>query len=356
MINMERLESLKHEVFQVTPELCSERARLITESYKATKGMPPVLRRAKALEHILAERTIFVRPGELFVGAISAVSRGYEWYPEYTLDIEPELDDVPKRTIDRYIVREETKRELVEAFAYWRTYETVQKELCGARLRAVLPEEVFAKGILLDKRGGAGEGHLVPNFHRLMQGSLADVIVEAERRKEALVRTVGVHPENAEKCLFLEAIVIVCRAAIQYARRYAQLLAEHAAAERDPGRRSELEQMCRAEAERLGLDLDFRQSDHEGEIVGWLHEAQDAGFAGVILNAAGYTHTSVAIRDAVAALTLPVLELHLTNPDAREAFRRTNLLADVVTAGIRGLGVQGYLLALQGMQGLLAGH
>ena len=76
MINMKRLETLKHEVFSVTPELCSERARLITESYQATKGMPAILRRAKALEHILANRTIFCRPGELFVGAISAKSRG----------------------------------------------------------------------------------------------------------------------------------------------------------------------------------------------------------------------------------------------------------------------------------------
>ena len=94
----------------------------------------------------------------------ASVSRGYEWYPEYTLDIEAELDDVPKRTIDRFVVSEETKRELKEAFAYWRDHETVQKERCGARLRAVLPAEVFDKGILLDKRGGEGEGHLVPNF------------------------------------------------------------------------------------------------------------------------------------------------------------------------------------------------
>jgi 3-dehydroquinate dehydratase-2 len=115
---------------------------------------------------------------------------------------------------------------------------------------------------------------------------------------------------------------------------------------------NQLGEMCCREAEKLNLDLDFRQSDHEGEIVGWLHEAEES-FQGVILNAAGYTHTSVAIRDAVAALSIPSLELHLTNPDAREAFRRTNMLADVVTAGIRGLGVDGYLLALAGIRTLI---
>ena len=115
---------------------------------------------------------------------------------------------------------------------------------------------------------------------------------------------------------------------------------------------AQLEALCRTEAGNLGLDLDFRQSDHEGEIVGWLHEAQDH-FQGVIINAAGYTHTSVAIRDAVASLTIPSIELHLTNPDAREAFRRTNFLADVVTAGIRGLGIAGYGLSLRGMKELL---
>lgn len=115
---------------------------------------------------------------------------------------------------------------------------------------------------------------------------------------------------------------------------------------------SELEKMCRERAEHLGFDLEFLQSDAEGELVGLLHRAADEGH-GVILNAAGYTHTSVAIRDAVAALELPSIELHLTNPAAREPFRQTNLLSDVVTAGVQGFGVTGYLLALEGMAQLL---
>lgn len=115
---------------------------------------------------------------------------------------------------------------------------------------------------------------------------------------------------------------------------------------------SELEANCLQWADELEVDLDFRQTDSEGEMVGWIHQAGDT-CQGLILNAAGYTHTSVAVRDAVEILTIPSIELHLSNPDAREPFRRNNLLADVVTAGIRGLGGQGYQLALQGIKSLL---
>ena len=180
MINMDRLAALKHEVFAVTPELCSERARLITESYQATRGMPPILRRARALEHILAHRTLFVRPGELFVGAISRVSRGYEWYPEYTADIDAELDDVPKRAIDRYIVTEETKRELRDVFAYWRANETVQKDRCSERLRAV-DQRLTGLRVEIDQYHiGAGDHALRGDVHDV-QESVGRLVAAAHR-------------------------------------------------------------------------------------------------------------------------------------------------------------------------------
>jgi len=113
-----------------------------------------------------------------------------------------------------------------------------------------------------------------------------------------------------------------------------------------------LEALCRDWAQEISLELDFLQSDMEGEIVGMIHLAGDSS-DGIIINAAAYTHTSVAIRDALAAVDIPVVELHLTNPDAREPFRRNNLLADVVTAGIRGFGIEGYRMALSGMARLL---
>jgi 3-dehydroquinate dehydratase-2 len=115
----------------------------------------------------------------------------------------------------------------------------------------------------------------------------------------------------------------------------------------------ELTELCHGWGADLGLGIVFDQTEIEGELVQMIHRAGDTA-GGLILNAAAYTHTSVAVRDAVEAVEIPVIELHLSNPDAREEFRRQNLLADVVTAGVRGFGVQGYRLALAGMAAILS--
>ncbi len=101
-----------------------------------------------------------------------------------------------------------------------------------------------------------------------------------------------------------------------------------------------------ARAGELGVTLDIRQSNHEGHLIDWLHEAAAAGAAAVIFNPGGYTHTSVALRDAVAAIAVPVIEVHLSNPDARESFRRRSLIGAVARGAIKGFGAQSYLLAL----------
>lgn len=100
------------------------------------------------------------------------------------------------------------------------------------------------------------------------------------------------------------------------------------------------------QAEELGVEVDIRQSNHEGHLIDWLHEAQATGAHAVILNAGGFTHTSVALRDAVAAISTPVIEVHLSNPAARESFRRRSLLASVVKGSISGFGPLSYRLAL----------
>ncbi|MCP4571998.1 MAG: type II 3-dehydroquinate dehydratase [bacterium] len=110
----------------------------------------------------------------------------------------------------------------------------------------------------------------------------------------------------------------------------------------------ELAAACRAWAQAAGCRCECRQTDAEGELVGLIHAASD-GADGLVLNAAAYTHTSVAVRDAVAAAGIPVVEVHLTNPAAREDFRRTNLLEDVVTARVAGFGTDSYRLAITGL-------
>jgi 3-dehydroquinate dehydratase-2 len=99
-------------------------------------------------------------------------------------------------------------------------------------------------------------------------------------------------------------------------------------------------------ARALGLAVDIRQSSHEGHLIDWLHEAQAQGAKAVILNPGGYTHTSVALHDAVKAVSVPVIEVHLSNPQARESFRRRSLVAAVATGTIAGFGAAGYELAL----------
>ena len=115
----------------------------------------------------------------------------------------------------------------------------------------------------------------------------------------------------------------------------------------------ELEILCRVWSDESNLEIKFEQTDSEGSLVKLVHQACDEA-DGLILNAAAYTHTSVAVRDAVAAADIPVIEIHLTNPTAREEFRQTNLLAGVVNAGVFGFGIKGYRFALQGMAELLA--
>ncbi|MEG0260848.1 MAG: type II 3-dehydroquinate dehydratase [Lysinibacillus sp.] len=97
----------------------------------------------------------------------------------------------------------------------------------------------------------------------------------------------------------------------------------------------------------LGATVDFRQSNHEGELVDWVHEAEDTGVDGIIFNPAAYTHTSVALHDAIAGVTVPVIEVHISNIHKREAFRHHSYLAPACVGQICGLGTLGYELALR---------
>ena len=111
---------------------------------------------------------------------------------------------------------------------------------------------------------------------------------------------------------------------------------------------ADLASTCVETGKELGIDVEVRQTDHEGEMVGWLHEAADAGWP-VVLNAAAWTHYSIAVRDAAAQLKAPLIELHISNVHKREQFRHHSVLSDIATAVIAGLGVDGYPLALRWM-------
>lgn len=104
--------------------------------------------------------------------------------------------------------------------------------------------------------------------------------------------------------------------------------------------------LCERTAAELGIEVEVRQTDHEGEMVGWLHEAADAA-APVVLNAGAWTHYSIAVRDAAAQLRAPLLELHISNVHRREDFRQHSVLSDISTGVLVGLGVRGYSVALR---------
>lgn len=116
---------------------------------------------------------------------------------------------------------------------------------------------------------------------------------------------------------------------------------------------ADVEALCREEATRHGLDLDFRQTNHEGVLVDWIHEAGAAvkqGTAlGAVLNAAAYTHTSVALHDAVEGAELPTIEVHISNVHGREEFRHHSFVSPVAAGIVVGFGVTGYALAIDGL-------
>ncbi len=117
----------------------------------------------------------------------------------------------------------------------------------------------------------------------------------------------------------------------------------------------DVEALCRAQAQGLGLPIEFRQSNIEGEIVNWIHEARDKA-SGIAINAGAYTHTSVALHDALKAAELPAVEVHLSNVYKREAFRHHSFIAPAVNGVIAGFGINSYALALHALANLITSN
>lgn len=117
---------------------------------------------------------------------------------------------------------------------------------------------------------------------------------------------------------------------------------------------ADVEKACRARGKTLRLAVDFRQSNHEGELVGWIQEARGKA-AGLVINAAALTHTSVALLDAIQAAEVPTIEVHLSNIYRRESFRHHSYISRAAVGVICGLGPQGYLMALDALAGMIKG-
>lgn len=118
---------------------------------------------------------------------------------------------------------------------------------------------------------------------------------------------------------------------------------------------ADVEARCRAAAGTLGLEIEFRQSNHEGDLVDWIQEARTAA-SGIVLNAGGLTHTSISIRDAILSAEVPVIEVHVSNVFAREDFRHVSHISPVAAGVIVGLGIDGYEHALQALARRVVGR
>jgi pyruvate formate-lyase/glycerol dehydratase family glycyl radical enzyme len=238
----ERTKNLKGTLLATVPKICPERARLYTQSWQETDGEPIVVRRAKALEKVLTDMTIFIRPGELIVGNHASDVRAAPLFPEFSVQfVLDELDGNPVRFDERpgekFLVSEEDEKELREIARWWRG-KTVTKYK-----RSLYPDDVYkaayeVNAIDLTPYGeGGGSGHFIPGYPEVLKRGLNGIIKDAEKA----IRDLNVwEPGALDRKSFLQASIIAMKAAIKFTKRFSSLAGDMAAKEEDVTRKEEL--------------------------------------------------------------------------------------------------------------------
>lgn len=231
-----RIQKLVDALYEHMPVIESARAKLITESYKETEGEPIITRRAKAFAHILHNIPIIIRDNELIVGSSTIAPRGCQTFPEFSYEwLEAELDTVATRTADPFEIAEETKAELKEADKYWKgktTSELATSYMAPEAIKAI-EHNIFTPGNYFYN----GVGHVTVKYWEVLEIGFEGIMEKA--RKELDGCSVG-DGNYARKSHFLEAVILSCKAVIDYAGRYAKLAQEIAAQTSDPVRKQEL--------------------------------------------------------------------------------------------------------------------
>lgn len=231
-----RIQKLVDALYEHMPVIESARAKLITESYKETEGEPIITRRAKAFAHILHNIPIIIRDNELIVGSSTIAPRGCQTFPEFSYEwLEAELDTVATRTADPFEIAEETKAELKEADKYWKgktTSELATSYMAPEAIKAI-EHNIFTPGNYFYN----GVGHVTVKYWEVLEIGFEGIMEKA--RKELDGCSVG-DGNYARKSHFLEAVILSCKAVIDYAGRYAKLAQEMAAQTSDPVRKQEL--------------------------------------------------------------------------------------------------------------------
>ena len=231
-----RIQKLVDALYEHMPVIESARAKLITESYKETEGEPIITRRAKAFAHILHNIPIIIRDNELIVGSSTIAPRGCQTFPEFSYEwLEAELDTVATRTADPFEIAEETKAELKEADKYWKgktTSELATSYMAPEAIKAI-EHNIFTPGNYFYN----GVGHVTVKYWEVLEIGFEGIMEKAQKELDGC--SVG-DGNYARKSHFLEAVILSCKAVVDYAGRYAKLAQEMAAQTSDPVRKQEL--------------------------------------------------------------------------------------------------------------------
>lgn len=232
----ERIQRLVDHLYEHMPVIESARAKLLTESYKATENEPIITRRAKAFAHILRHIPIIIRDDELIVGSSTLAPRGCQTYPEFSYQwLEDELDTVETRSADPFYIAGETKEELREVHKYWKGKTTSELALSYMAPEAVraIEHNIFTPGNYFYN----GVGHVTVKYEEVLAVGYEGIIKKAEQ--ELSECNVG-DGDYAERSHFLQAVILSCQAVIEYARRYSALAQEMAERCTDAARKEEL--------------------------------------------------------------------------------------------------------------------
>lgn len=236
----DRIPKLVENLYAKMPEIESARAILITESYRQTENEPMVIRRAKAFAHILENIPIVIRDLELIVGSTTIAPRGCQTYPEFSYEwLEAEFDTVETRSADPFYISEKTKQELKEANAYWKGKTTSELATSYMEPETLLAMEhnIFTPGNYFYN----GVGHVTVKYGEVLAIGFSGIKAKAQAELDKLCLADG---DYQKKSRFLEAVMISCDAAIEYARRYARLALKEAEECTDPIRKRELLQIA----------------------------------------------------------------------------------------------------------------
>lgn len=236
----DRIPKLVENLYAKMPEIESARAILITESYRQTENEPMVIRRAKAFAHILENILIVIRDLELIVGSTTIAPRGCQTYPEFSYEwLEAEFDTVETRSADPFYISEKTKQELKEANAYWKGKTTSELATSYMEPETLLAMEhnIFTPGNYFYN----GVGHVTVKYGEVLAIGFSGIKAKAQAELDKLCLADG---DYQKKSRFLEAVMISCDAAIEYARRYARLALKEAEECTDPVRKRELLQIA----------------------------------------------------------------------------------------------------------------